>query len=629
MKTTFRARRAAVALAAAAATALVPAAAASASDHGPRGHQGRGDGLPASGRPGHGNGHGRLIDVQLLAFNDFHGNLEPPAGSSGAVQVAGTHVDDKGKVVPNTVPAGGAAYLAGNLAAARAGHRDSLTVAAGDLVGASPLLSGAFHDEPTVQAMNLLGLDVTSVGNHEFDEGSAELLRLANGGCRTNPDGSTASDSCPDGSFEGADYPMLAANVVSTKTGKPILPPYVVKTTKSGARIGFIGMTLKGTPDIVTAAGVAGLTFLDEVQTADKYADELTRQGVNAIVVLLHQGGIPASGVYNYDCNAGGGLGLTGPIVDIARTMTPKVDLLVTGHTHTSYVCDIPDPAGKDRMVTSASSFGRLFTDIDLKYDRATRDVVRTAVQAQNMIVARDPQREDADVAALVSHYQKLLEPVANRVVGYLAGTLPGRGCGTSYSCPGTGESPAGDLIADAQLWALQNDPQNPEGADFAIMNPGGIRGDFVCDPAPCGLTYGQAFAVQPFTNFMNVVELTGAQVKTMFQQQWTNQNPGEQRILQVSGNVAESYDPSSSQADGKLVSLTIDGAPVDDAKTYRVAMNEFLGGGGDGFTVIKEGVKAYTGSSDLDALTGYLTATTSPTDPYPVPASDRITVTS
>ena len=562
-----------------------------------------------------------LMGIQLLSINDFHGNLEPPTGSSGAIQ---TGFDAQGKAV--TTPAGGVEYLATHLAQAREGHPNSLTIAAGDLIGASPLLSGAFHDEPTIDAMNILGLDVTSVGNHEFDEGSAELLRMENGGCRHNADGTKAADSCPagEGTFSGADFPYLSANVVRTDTGDTLFPPYVVEDV-NGAKIGFIGMTLKGTPDIVTAAGVQGLTFLDEVSTANKYANELQKQGVKAIVVLLHQGGIPSSGVYNYDCNAGGALGLTGPIVDIAKQITPKVDLIVTGHTHTSYVCDIPDPDGNDRMVTSAASFGRLFTDIEMQYNTASRDIVRTSVSAANQIVTRDVAKDPAETK-LISDYNTFLGPIKNQVVGYIAGAILGRGCVFGTTCPASGESPAGDLIADAQLEGLKNDPLNSGGADFAIMNPGGIRADFPCGAGPCPVTYSDAFTVQPFTNIMNVIAMKGSDVLTMFGQQWVGQN-GANKILQVSANVRETIASAGGTNVNQLTSLTIDGAPVDPTKTYRVAMNEFLGGGGDGFTAIRNGTKVFVGKSDLDVLIAYLGAHSSAASPYPVPTGGRITI--
>ncbi len=361
------------------AAAALPASANAGETH--RGNDGRGH--------GHGHGHGRYQDVQLLSFNDLHGNLEPPAGSSGRV----TELQPDGTT--KTVDAGGIEYLATHSPRGRReGNRYSITAAGGDMVGASPSSPASFHDEPTIEALNKLDLDVTSVGNHEFDEGAKELARLQNGGCHP-------TEGCyTDKEFKGADFPYLAANVLDEKTKKPILKPYWVWKQK-GVKVGFIGVTLEGTPDIVSAEGVRGLSFKDEVETINKYAKVLQRQGVKSIVALVHEGGFPASSSYNYDCDSpGAGDGISGPIADIAKNVTPKVDALVTGHTHAAYVCTIPDPAGKPRMVTSAASFGRLYTDTTLTYDRATGDIARTAVKSANHVVTRDvPKAPDSGPA--------------------------------------------------------------------------------------------------------------------------------------------------------------------------------------------------------------------------------------
>ncbi|EFF88606.1 5'-nucleotidase, partial [Streptomyces sp. e14] len=490
---------------------------------------------PASGSPtahrGHGGHSGRTVDVQLLSFNDFHGNLEPPAGSSG--QVTETEPDGATK----KIDAGGVEYLATSLRTARKGHPYSVTAAAGDLIGASPLLSGLFHDEPTVEAMNKLDLDVTSVGNHEFDEGASELARMQNGGCHPK-------DGCyqPGRTFKGADYPYLAANVTDEKTGRPILEPYWV-WKHDGVKIGFIGVTLEGTPDIVTAEGVKGLKFRDEVETVNKYANILDKQGVKSIVALIHEGGEPASQSYDYDCDSpGAGDGVSGPIVDIAKHLTPKVDALVTGHTHQAYVCTIPDPSGRPRMVTSASSYGKLYTDTTLTYDRRTRDIVRTSVKSANHVVSRT-QPKAADMTALISRWNALAAPVANRPVGYISGDVNGRGATTP-------ESPLGDLIADAQLaHARSLDPK----AVLALMNPGGIRSDLV-HKASGGegdgvVTYGEAFTVQPFSNTVNLVDLTGAQLITALQQQVSGPNEASPKILQISAGLTYTLDLTKSGA--------------------------------------------------------------------------------
>ncbi|MFH8745717.1 bifunctional metallophosphatase/5'-nucleotidase [Streptomyces rimosus] len=562
---------------------------------------------------GHGHG-GRTVDVQLLSFNDFHGNLEAPQGSSGTVE----EVQPDGS--RKKVEAGGVEYLANALRTARKGHPYSVTAAAGDMVGASPLLSGLFHDEPTIEAMNKLGLDVTSVGNHEFDEGRAELTRLQKGGCHPK-------DGCYEKGkrFKGADFPYLAANVTDEKTGRPILKPYTV-WKHQGVKIGFIGVTLEGTPDVVSANGVKGLKFHDEAETIDKYARELDRQGVKSIVALIHEGGMPASTAYNYECDSPGpGSGISGPIAEIAKKVTPKVDALVTGHTHQAYACTIPDPAGMPRTVTSAASFGKLYTDTTLTYDRRTKDIVRTTVKsatARNHVVNRT-QPKAADMTALIQRWNKLAAPVADKPVGYISADIPGRGQATP-------ETPLGDLIADAQLEATK--AADKGGAQLALMNPGGIRSDLAHkasgNEGDGVVTYGEAFTVQPFTNMTNVVTLTGAQLLTALQQQVSGPNEASPKILQVSKGLTYTLDLTKSGADRVVKdSVRLDGAPLDPAKTYRVAMNEFLAGGGDGFAVLKEGKDKYVGPSDLDAFTAYLTAHSSATAPMAPPKADRITV--
>ncbi|GAA0657647.1 bifunctional metallophosphatase/5'-nucleotidase [Streptomyces thermocarboxydovorans] len=555
------------------------------------------------GRHGH---PGRYQDIQLLSFNDLHGNLEPPTGSSGRV----TELQPDGTT--KTIDAGGAEYLATHLREARKGHRYSITAAGGDMVGASPLISGLFHDEPTIEALNKLDLDVTSVGNHEFDEGAKELSRLQKGGCHP-------TDGCySDKKFKGADFPYLAANVLDEKTKKPILKPYWV-WKKQGVKVGFIGVTLEGTPNIVSAEGVKGLSFKDEVETINKYAKELRRKGVKSIVALIHEGGFPASTSYNYDCDSpGAGDGISGPITDIAKNVTSEVDALVTGHTHAAYVCTVPDPAGKPRMVTSAASFGRLYTDTTLTYDRATGDIVRTAVKSANHVVTRDVAKA-ADMTELIDKWNTLAAPIGNRPVGHISADIGNTGT----------ESPLGDLIADAQLtYAKTLDAE----ADLALMNPGGIRAPLTY-AAKSGegdgvVTFAEAFTVQPFANTVNLQDLTGAQLIQVLKEQVSGANEAAPKILQVSDGFTYTLDLTKSGADRVVTdSIRLNGRPIDESATYRVAMNSFLAGGGDGFPTLAKGTNPLVGDDDLKALEQYLTANSSPTDPIDPPKADRITV--
>ncbi|WOX10682.1 bifunctional metallophosphatase/5'-nucleotidase [Streptomyces sp. N50] len=571
--------------------------------------------LPADahGNPtGKGSGHGhnskpsRYQDVQLLSFNDLHGNLEPPSGSSGRV----TELQADGTT--KTIDAGGVEYLATHLRNARKGKAYSITAAGGDMVGASPLISGLFHDEPTIEALNKLDLDVTSVGNHEFDEGAKELARLQNGGCHP-------TDGCyTDKKFKGADFPYLAANVLDEKTKKPILKPYWV-WKKNGVKVGFIGVTLEGTPGIVSADGVKGLQFKDEVETINKYAKELQKQGVKSIVALIHEGGFPASASYNYDCDAsGGGSGISGPIVDIAKNVTPAVDALVTGHTHNAYVCTIDDPSGKPRMVTSASSFGRLYTDTTLTYDRVTGDIARTAVKSANHVVTRDVPKA-ADLTSLIGKWNTLAAPIGNRAIGYISGDVNSTGT----------ESPMGDLIADAQLaYGKKLDPET----DLALMNPGGVRAGLTYKATGAEgdgvVTYAEGFTVQPFANTVNLQDFTGAQVIQALKEQVSGTNTAAPKVLQVSSGLTYTLDLTKTGADRVVTdSIKLNGSAIDPAATYRVATNSFLAGGGDGFTTLGQGTGDLVGTDDLTALADYLTANSSATAPLAPPAANRITI--
>ncbi|WP_155058922.1 bifunctional metallophosphatase/5'-nucleotidase [Streptomyces blattellae] len=568
--------------------------------------------IPAGAAPdGKGAGHrlpGRYQDVQLLSFNDLHGNLEPPSGSSGRV----TEVHEDGTT--STIDAGGVEYLATHLRDARKGNKYSITAAAGDMVGASPLISGLFHDEPTIEALNQLDLDVTSVGNHEFDEGARELGRLQNGGCHP-------TDGCyGDEEFEGADFPYLAANVLDEKTGKPILKPYSV-WKQNGVKVGFIGVTLEDTPGVVSADGVKGLKFEDEVETINKYAKELQRQGVKSIVALVHEGGAPASSAYNYDCDSpGAGDGISGPIVDIAKNVTPQVDALVTGHTHAAYACTINDPSGKPRTVTSAASFGRLYTDTTLTYDRRTGDIVRTAVESANHVVTRTVPKAK-DMTELIAEWNTLAAPVGNRAIGYISADIANSGT----------ESPLGDLIADAQLaYGRELDA----GTDLALMNPGGIRAPLTYTAKGAEgdgvVTYAEGFAVQPFANTVNLQDFTGAQLIQVLKEQVSGVNAASPKILQPSSGLTYTLDMTKSGADRVVTdSIRIDGAAVDPAATYRVATNNFLAGGGDGFPTLGQGTNDLVGGDDLAALEQYLTANSSAADPIAPPKADRITVLS
>jgi 5'-nucleotidase len=522
------------------------------------------------------------LDVLVLAINDFHGNLEPP---NGGIRIRDPN--DPSKQI--AVAAGGSEAMATLVKQLKSANRNSVFVAAGDLIGASPLLSALFHDEPTVESLSLMGLEASAVGNHEFDEGTNELLRMQNGGCHPKD---TCRGPHP---FTGAGYQYLAASTIDTATGKTILPASYIKEFE-GIPVAFIGLTLKDTPNIVMPSGVAGLTFQDEAETVNALVPELRAKGIEAIVVLIHEGGFP-TGDYN-ECP-----GISDPIVDIVRRLDKAVDVVISGHTHRAYNCRIDD-----RLVTSGDKFGTLVTAISLKIDRTTRDVV--GAKADNVIVRTDTYAKDPEQTALLQDCRRLAAPLANRVVGMLEASL-------SKEDTPTGETPLGDVIADAQLAATLTERDGK--AVIAFMNPGGIRTDLLKKEGG-KVTYADLFAVQPFSNALVTMDLTGIQIKALLEQQWTNEP--KPHILQVSQGFTYTWDNARSMGDRVLAgSIKLNGHPLAMDMTYRVTVNSFLADGGDGFSVLKQGRNPQYGPFDMDAFSSYF-AGNSPIAPAPM---DRI----
>jgi 5'-nucleotidase len=520
------------------------------------------------------------VNLQILAINDFHGNIATTSGAFGGV--------------------GRADFLAANMRAAEADADNSIIVSAGDLIGASPLISALFHDEPTIEAMNLIGLGILGMGHHEFDEGAAELLRMKIGG--SHPvDGDLDGDP-----FLGADFEFLAANVVDDDTGETIFPTFTVKNYQ-GVRVAFIGMTLEGTPSIVTPSGVAGLTFLNEVDTVNALVPELQQNNIEAIVVLMHQGGFASEGGGDGDgCGT-----LSGPLYDIVTGLDDAVDLVIGGHTNQRFAC--MDVDGK--AVTMAYHSGRMFTDIDVTLNRVTKDMTVLSIDnKENFQAGVTPA---ADLTALIDKYDTLSAPLANAVIGTITADI-------TRTNNAAGESALGDVIADAQLTATA--PVGFGEAVVAFMNPGGIRDDlFVAEISggelPGEVTFGEAFSVQPFGNSLVTMSLTGAQIDTLLEQQWVGQT--SPRILQVSQGFT--YEWSVPAPDGSKVdpaSIRIGGVPIDPGTSYRVTVNSFLADGGDNFSVLVDGTNRLGGEVDLDALIIYF-GNNSPVAPGP---QDRIT---
>jgi 5'-nucleotidase len=579
---------------------LIAGSASARSDHGRSGHH-------------HGNGHGHHhprgnVELQLLGINDFHGNLEPPTGSGGRITET-----------PGATPidAGGAAFLASHIRKLQAGKRNSMLVSAGDLIGASPLLSALFHDEPTIEAMNQIGLDLNSVGNHEFDEGATELARMQRGGCHP-------TDGC-DGSnpFKGADFRFLSANVIDRRTGKPFFAPYAIRKFQ-GIRVGFIGMTLEGTPQIVSPAGISNLQFLDEADTANRYARELRRHhGVEAIVVLLHEGGVAPAALAAIDaCN------VSGPIVDIVNRTSQDVDVFLTGHTHQPYRCN-----WDGRPVTSASSFGRLVTDIELTLSRRTRDFVRSKTVADNVIADRTSVQPDAGILSLIARFNEVAKPIAGAIVGQISQDI-------TKALDDSSENAAGNVIADAQL-ADTDDPLRGA-AVAALMNPGGVRADFTfaqssAGEAPGQVTYSEAFTVQPFNNSVATQTFTGAELLEVLKDQWCGVGQANATVLLPSAGLHYTYDKSvaadiqgddCAAAANPVTGLTIGGVAVSLTADYRITTNNFLADGGDGFASLTVGRNRTTlADFDIDSLVRYLAPTKPPGASKGPPALNRIDV--
>ncbi|MBN8992064.1 MAG: bifunctional metallophosphatase/5'-nucleotidase [Rhizobiales bacterium] len=525
------------------------------------------------------------IDLRILAINDFHGYLRPPPGG-----IRITDPEDKTK--KTFVAAGGAEHMATLVKQLRDGHNNTIFVAAGDLIGASPFLSAMFHDEPTIEALSLMGLDISAVGNHEFDEGRAELLRMQNGGCHP-------VDKClGPHPFTGAKFRYLAASTFEKATGKTVFPAYDIRTF-DGIPVAFIGLTLKGTPNVISPESAAGLEFRDEAETVNALIPELKARGVEAIVVLIHEGGTPI-GDYN-ECP-----GISGPIVDIVKKLDRAVDIVVSGHTHQAYVCEIDG-----RLVTSGDKYGTIVTAIDLKLDPVSRDII--SARADNTIVRIDSFARNPEQTALIESYDKVAAPIANRAAGSVTETL-------SRTPLRTGESPLGDIIADAQLAATSSAATG--GAVIAFTNPGGVRVD-ITRRDDGAVTYADLFASQPFRNQLVTLTLTGKQIKDMLEQQFLD--PKRPRILQVSKGFNYAFDYTRPDGERILADrMSLNGAPIEAAASYRVTVNNFLAVGGDGFTVLTQGTAPQIGVYDVDALNSYFLAN-SPVAPGPANRIVRI----
>jgi 5'-nucleotidase len=561
--------------------------------------------------------------VKVIGFNDYHGNLESP----------GTFGDSTAVPAASRPPVGGAEFMAAHVAHLKAKNPLNAVVGAGDFIGATPLISSLFFDEPSIETLNRIGVEFNAVGNHEFDKGATELLRLQNGGCKQTH-GAPDPNSCKGAAvgtpvpFEGAKFKWLSANVVSTATGKTPLPAYGVKDF-NGVKVAFIGMTLKATPTIVTPTGVAGLEFRDEAQTVNALIPELRAQGIESIVVLVHEGGFQTGTLSNINGCEGNLAGSA--IAAIVKQLDDAVDAVISGHTHAAYNCKLPNAAGRSISVTSASAFGRVLTDLDLTIDPATRNVTQASA-VNRLVVRNDPAiAADAGVLKIVTAYKGLVSPIANTVIGAIAADL-----GNNRS-DGACNMPAGNLIADSQLAATE--PAAFGGAVIAFMNGGGVRSPgftFASSSAGEGdgnVTYGEAFTVQPFGNSLVTMTLTAQDIKDVLEEQFAGclgQSATATRFMLPSAGFKYTWDGAkacgarvssvtlrAAGAAGAETLVDAGGVVPNPTKTYRVTVNNFMADGGDGYTTFLKGKNRQGGAQDIDALTAYMAAFKAPQAAY------------
>lgn len=537
------------------------------------------------------------VDVSILAFNDFHGNLEPP------------HIAIREQFANDTkeVPAGGAAYLAAAIQHFKKQNPLNAVVSAGDMIGASPLVSALFLDEPTIEVINAMGIDFNAVGNHEFDKGTDELLRMRQGGCNKY----TRLEPCQvNKQFAGANFEFLAANVKNADQST-LFPAFGIKTYQSGKhtiKIGFIGMTLKGTTKMVTPDGIKGLSFEDEAQTANKLVPVLKAQGVSALVLVIHEGGVIKGNHNDASCP-----GLSGDIVPIVNQLDPAFDVVISGHTHRAYACEYNriNPS-KPFLLTSAGQYGTLLTHIQLKIDPLAKRVLNKSahnniVQSEAFVNASGLRVQpiesipsygkDKTVEKILREYQLASHAQIQKVMGHLPESI------LRKYAP-SGESPLGNLVADAQWYSTASKERGA--SDFALMNPGGIRADISVPLGGGTVNFGQLFKVQPFGNTLTVKSMSGKQIKDLLEYQFNLiERP---KVLFPSSNLRYSVDLRQTQGQ-RVSNIMVAGQSLEPSRIYRVTVNSFIASGGDGFWHFNEAPTVAGGELDVDALAEYIRA--------------------
>ncbi|MFZ6687232.1 bifunctional metallophosphatase/5'-nucleotidase [Undibacterium sp. SXout11W] len=517
----------------------------------------------------------RYEDITIFSINDFHGNLQ----ADQPVPYFTTRADAQHPGQEIKVPAGGYAYLASKLKERRAAVHASILVGAGDLMGASPMGSALLKEEPVIEALNQIDLSVTAVGNHEFDRGTDELMRKMKGIC--------PSSGCSFTGFHGANYDYLGANVYQLGSNTPWLKPYVIRQV-GDVKIGFIGAVTADVPNLVAGDVVKQLRFEDEATAINRYVPELQKQGVNAIVVLIHEGAMYKGNENDptYRCE-----GLQGPIIDISKKLDKAINLVVSAHSHQGYTCKIDG-----RLVVQGRSYGAFLTESTLTFDKQTHQVVN-AVAVNHLI---DQQKIAADPVA-----QKLVSEVATqtatmrlRPVVTINKPLPRDSDAQHF------DSPLGNVIADAHLYFANQYGQ----ADIAFINEGSLRSDLPSGQRslPVTITFGDLYASQPFGNSLISMQLSGAQIVQLLQQQWIDKTAKEPKKLFVSDSLSYSW-KGGNGTDVQIDNVKIKGQPLNLNQDYTIVANNFLADGGDGFKVFKQGRNRQIIGRDLDALEAYL----------------------
>ncbi len=512
------------------------------------------------------------VALRLISFNDFHGKLLPSPTTPGA---AGRS-------------RGGAAAMEAMVKDLRKDADHSLVVSAGDMIGASPLESALFYDEPTVEAMNAIGVDIGVIGNHELDRGLAELLRHRSGGCAA-PAADARTVSCKGlaSSYSGARFRLLAANVVD-QHGKRPFDAYAVRKVE-GVPMAFIGVVTRSTSSLVQPSGIVGLRFLDEANTVNRHVRKLRReQGIRAFVVLIHEGGFVDASDRALSCPTA-----SGPVFNIADRIDPDVRVIISGHTHQEYQC-----VRGGKLISQSGSYGKTLGKIDLALDRRDGRIDLHRTRFDNVPVTAEPEPSSAEtpVASLVRHYEALAQPIAAQEIATIDE-------GFDRAAIQQGNSTLGALVADAQL-AATSDPKRG-GAQFALMNSGGLRADLGCTAAPCVVRYGDVISAQPFSNQLVTMSLSGRQLIELLEQM-----ARRPRLSVLHPSAGFSYTLDLSRPPGeRVVEMRLHGELLRAHRTYRVTVNAFLAEGGDGFSPLKTGLHRVTGGIDADALVDYLKA--------------------